>query len=218
MNKQGQLHWVPIGKESLDSREEFDWQLWDQASLSSGEEVIHLKYEHLFSKVLPEFSKSQVSPCWSPPYSVCCHLWLSSKVFSAMATAHLPASPPTALPLHPGCSHPRDLQFLQGQALTCEPSYLRAISLEILPPPLFPWPTPFPFRLSLGNISFGKPPQCGTRVFLPCLHETLHLMWIVALDTLYCHCVFTYLFLVTLNYMRASCSSSQYEAYCKLVL
>lgn len=100
MNKQGQLHWVPIGKESLDSREEFDWQLWDQASLSSGEEVSHLKYEHLFSKVLPEFSKSQVSPCWSPPYSVCCHLWLIKGLqchgccSPPNLTSHSPVSPP----------------------------------------------------------------------------------------------------------------------------
>lgn len=110
MNKQSQLHWVPILKESLDSRKEFDWQLWDQGSLSSGKQVSHLESAPLLQSASRFFRITGLSML--VPAMQCPLPFLSSKVFSAMAAAHLPALPPTALPLHPACSHLQDLHFL----------------------------------------------------------------------------------------------------------
>lgn len=134
-----------------------------------------------------EFSKSQVSPHQSLPYSVHCHLWLSLKVLGDLVPAYLPTSPLTVPPFHPGHSHHSRLCFLPGP-VSAFWAFPRAGPFTWnFPPPLFLFPTPFHFRLILGTISFGKPPPWGTEAFLTCFHETLHLHLLQHLA----HCIVT---------------------------
>lgn len=92
MNKQGQPHWAPFGKGSLDSREEFDWQSWDWAFLSSEEEE-SLEVWALFlqraSRVLQITGLSMLVPCHTASFAIFdCHR--RSSVPRLTSQPHLP--------------------------------------------------------------------------------------------------------------------------------
>lgn len=144
-----------------------------------------------------EFSKSQVSPHQSLPYSVHCHLWLSLKVLGDLVPAYLPISPLTVPPFHPGHSHHSRLCFLPGP-VSAFWAFPRAGPFTWnFSPTLISFPNTFSFQTHLRNYLLWEASPVGNRSVSYLLPWNPALTSIAALGTLYCHYAFMYLFLVT---------------------
>lgn len=100
MNKQGQPHWAPFGRESLVSRKEFDWQPWNWAPFLQRRTSLTWSISPLLQSTFRVLQISCLSMLVPPPPTVSlvifdCH-WRSSvprPLLTSSLTSHSPVSP-----------------------------------------------------------------------------------------------------------------------------
>lgn len=169
MNKQGQPHWASFGSIWILGRNLMDSPGAEPQFLQGRKSFTWNMDISFLNPLEREFSKSQVSPRQSLPCCLCsCRMLLSLKDLCDLA----PASLPSLISHSPmSSSRTQSSKWLalcfQCQALPSEPLHMLVLSPEVLPPPLFSWPIPFPSRSSLGNISLVKPPVRNRRISSP---------------------------------------------------
>lgn len=196
MNKQGWPHWAPFGKKV--------WILERSLIDSSGTEPLFPQRRKSLtwtrstsSKCFQREFKSQGSAGQSLPFGVCCYLWPYWRPL--MICACVPPSPTTPSPASPSkawASQGHGFPPVPGSAFWAflPPSPFTSNSATTL----LSLANTFSFQTRLWNYLLWEASLVGNR------RVSLLLLWnpvlpsVVALDTLYRHCVFMHLFLVTL--------------------